>query len=116
MKTEDKEIEDRVMLLEAYVGRANSILMEKIDEINIALKENKRELERLIEAASRKNEHSDYVKYLVSDDFEEKEKKLTENIEQLVASKIPKPNNSAFFTYLILFLLFVMQVVLIIKR
>jgi phosphoribosyl-ATP pyrophosphohydrolase len=118
MTTEDidQKVKDQLMLLETYMGQTNRNLKGKLQELSVSIEDNKKELEQLIKDILRDSEHSDYIKYLMSDDFNEKEKKLIEDIEQLIADKIPKPNNNILYIYMVLAALFVLQIALLITR
>jgi hypothetical protein len=111
-KIVDKSVNDSMSILNVYTQTKMEQVSKNIQMLEKAHEYIKKEIEKYANVISNKEGYSDYIKYIVSSDFKEKEKELINKVEQLILDKMAvKKNNNLLYIYVAIAVIFVIQIV-----
>jgi hypothetical protein len=103
------------LLLTSYVKH---IMSKAIDDMGKYKKESRdftKNVEDAFNKFSAKYEYNDYIRYLLSDSFGKKHDEFERQIANMISDRFPKQNNTFFYTYAVLGVMFVLQIIILIR-
>lgn len=109
-------IENKINLVNAYTKKKSEDIKNSILQIDNKYKNFQADMEESLLNSKETNEYSDYVKYIVSEDFENKQKAFIEEVEKTIIRSLPKKNNNLFYVYIVIGVLFALQIVMFIAK
>lgn len=109
-------IENKMSYVNLYTKEKTKEIKNGFDGIEKKYKDFQIEIEKSLLNSKESNEYSDYVKYLVSEDFDEKQKKFIEQIEKTILENLPKKNNNTLYIYAAIGVLFALLILLFIVK
>lgn len=116
VKEIDKIADSKANLISAYTKSKADAIKESIEQIENSYKNFKGDIEKSFYKAKESNEYSDYIKYLVSEDYEKKQKDFIEKVEKTIIDNLPKKNNNLLYIYIAIGIIFVLQILLFIVK
>ncbi|MDR1285359.1 MAG: hypothetical protein LBJ88_04075 [Campylobacteraceae bacterium] len=116
-KIVDEAVSNKVSILHLCAKKMTEQASNEIEAIKASHKEIEKAIEKSANTISNKDGHSDYIKYIVSSDFEKKEKELVDKVEQLILDKMAqKKDNNTMYIYMAMAALFIIQIALLIFK
>lgn len=116
MKEIDEIIDTKAKLVNIYAEKKTEEIKKSVEQIENRYKNFQNDIEKTLLESKNTNEYSDYIKYLVSEDFESKQKEFIEQVEKTIIDSLPKKDNKLQLVYIAIGVIFVLQILLFIIK
>jgi hypothetical protein len=112
----DEAVDEAVFFLKLYIKTRMEQICKKIEIIETVHNNIGKEIEKSTNTILDKRGYSEYIKYIVSSDFENKEKQFINKVEQLILDKMSNKKDNSLYIYIAIMILFALQIALFIVK